>query len=315
MKSYDIVIIGAGAAGMTAAIYTARKKLSTVIISADIGGQTNLTSKISNYPGTGIPKMHGVKLMKRFQEDVDRFGADTYMGLVQKVEKKGEQEFHVHIADGEVFQARAVILSHGKVPKTLGLPGEDKFTGHGVSTSVMYDIDQCKGIDVAIVGGGNSAVEGAIDLAAVANRIYLIHRRQKFTCDEITLDELKEFSNVEIVTDSVITEVSGDDKMTGVVIENVKSKEKRTLDVGWLFMQIGFIVDSSMVKDLVDLNEKNEIIVDMRGNTSCPGIFAAGDITQLPFKQTVICAGDGAKTALECHLWLNGGKGVSIDWT
>ena len=313
MKKYDIIIIGAGAAGMTAAVYLERKKLKTVVISVDIGGQTNLTSHIENYPGTGA--MHGVDLMQRFQKDAEKFGATFHMGRAMKVEKKGEQEFVVHVADGTVFQARAVIVTSGKISRTLGIPGEDKFMGRGVSTCVTCDGPLFKGKDVVVVGGGNSAVEGAIELAGMAKKVYVVHRRQQFTADEMTIEKMKKLKNVELVLDSVVTEVTGDKFVKSMMTENVLTKAKRKLDVQGMFLEIGFIVDSSMVKDLVKTNAQREILVDERCNTSCPGLFAAGDVTQVPFKQTIISAGEGAKAALECHRYLTGGKGVSIDWT
>jgi thioredoxin reductase len=142
-----------------------------------------------------------------------------------------------------------------------------------------------------------------------------VHRRKQFTADETTIDKMKKLKNVELVLDSVVTEVLGDKFVSGVMTENVVTKEKRKLEAQGMFLEIGFIVDSSMVKDLVKVNAQREILVDVRGNTSCPGIFAAGDVTDVPFKQTVTSAGDGAKAALECHRYLTGGKGVSIDWT
>lgn len=313
MKKYDVLIVGGGAAGMTAAMYTCRKKLKTLIVSVDIGGQTNLTSHIENYPGTGA--MHGVELMQLFKRDAEQFGTAIRMGKAMKVEKKGEQDFLIHMADGETLQARAVILAFGKVSRTLGIPGEDKFMGRGVSTCVTCDGPLFKGKDVVVVGGGNSAVEGALELAPIAKKVYVVHRRRQFTADETTLEKLKKTKNIELVLDSVVTEVLGDKFMNGVKTENVVTRGARKLNVQGMFLEIGYIVDTSMVKDIVKLNAQREIIVDERCNTSCPGIFAAGDVTQVPFKQTVISAGEGAKAALECHRWLTGGKGVSIDWT
>ncbi len=321
MHQYDIIIIGAGAAGMTAAIYTCRKKLKTLVISADIGGQTNLTSHIENYPGSGA--MHGVELMQRFQKDAESFGAEFLMGRVMKVEKKegkqekkkGDHQFLVHVADGTVFQARAIILAFGKVSRTLGIPGEDRFMGRGVSTCVTCDGPLFKGKDVAVVGGGNSAVEAALELASIAKKIYVIHRRKQFTADEVSLEKMRNLKKIELVLDSVVTEVLGDKFVSSIMVENVISKEKKQIAAQGMFLEIGYLVDTSMVKDLVKTNAQREIIIDDRCNTSCPGIFAAGDVTQMPYKQTVVSAGEGAKAALECHRWLRGGKGISIDWT
>ena len=309
---YDVIIVGAGAAGLTAAVYTCRKKLKSAIISIDIGGQTNLTSHIENYPGTGA--MHGIELMRKFQDDAVGFGAELIMGKVNKVDKI-ENGFRVTLANEEAYDCKALILAYGKVPKSLGIEGEDKFMGRGVSTCVTCDAPLFKNRDVAIIGGGNSAVEGAIELATIARKVYLIHRRGSFRADEITVQKLKERQNIEIVLNSMTTKVLGDKNVDGVMVENINTKEQRELKVEGIFIEIGYIVDTSFVQHLVKVNEKKEIIVDERGNTSYPGIFAAGDITPVPFKQTVIAAGEGSKAALECYRWLTGGKGAVIDWT
>lgn len=309
---YDVIIIGAGAAGMTAAIYACRKKLKTAVLSIDVGGQTNLTSHIENYPGTG--PMHGIELMQRFQNEAVGFGAEIIMGKTTKVEKT-EKGFQVWLANGETYECRALILAYGKVPKSLGIEGEDKFMGRGVSTCVTCDAPLYKNRDVCVIGGGNSAVEGALELATIAGKVYLVHRRDAFRADEVTVEKLKSSKNMELVLNSVPTKVIGDKNVDGVEIENIITKEKRELKVDGIFIEIGYVVDTSFVQHLVKVNEKREIIVDERGNTSHPGIFSCGDITPVPFKQTVIAAGEGAKAALECYRWLTGGKGAVLDWT
>ncbi len=309
---YDVIIIGAGAAGMTAAIYTCRKKLKTAVISIDVGGQTNLTSHIENYPGTG--PMHGIELMRRFQDEAVGFGAELIMGKVNKVDKT-ENGFKIWLANDETYECKALILAYGKVPKSLGIEGEEKFMGRGVSTCVTCDAPLFKNRDVAIIGGGNSAVEGALELATLSKKVYLIHRRDTFRADEITVQKLKDQSNIELVLNSIPSKVIGDKNVAGIEVENIETKEKRELNVDGVFIEIGYVVDTSFVQHLVKVNEKREIIVDERGNTSHPGIFAAGDITPVIYKQTVIAAGDGAKAALECYKWLTGGKGAVLDWT
>jgi len=309
---YDVIIVGAGAAGLTAAIYTCRKKLKTAIISIDVGGQTNLTSHIENYPGTGA--MHGIELMRKFQNEAIGFGAELIMGKVNKVEKI-ENSFRVGLANGEAYDCKSLILAYGKVPKSLGIEGEEKFMGRGVSTCVTCDAPLFKKRDVAIIGGGNSAVEGALELATFANKVYIIHRRDTFRADEITVEKLKNNKQIELVLNSVTLKVIGDKNVEGVEVENIIAKEKKELKVDGVFIEIGYVIDTSFVQHLVKVNEKKEIIVDERGNTSCPGIFAAGDVTPVPFKQTVIAAGEGSKAALECYRWLTGGKGAVLDWT
>ncbi len=309
---YDVLIIGAGAAGMTAAVYACRKKLKTAIISIDVGGQTNLTSHIENYPGTG--PMSGIELMQRFQSEAIGFGAEIIMGKANKVEKI-ENGFRVGLANGEDYECKALILAYGKVPKSLGIEGEEKFFGRGVSTCVTCDAPLYKNRDVAVIGGGNSAVEGALELATIARKVYLIHRRDAFRADEITVQKLRNHENIELSLSSIPTKVVGSKNVDGMEVENANTKERRLLKVDGIFIEIGYVVDTSFVQHLVKVNEKKEIIVDERGNTSYPGIFACGDITPVPFKQTVIAAGEGAKAALECYKWLTGGKGAALDWT
>lgn len=309
---YDVIIVGAGAAGLTAAIYTCRKKLKTAIISIDVGGQTNLTSHIENYPGTG--PMHGIELMQRFQNEAIGFGAELIMGKVNKVDKI-DNGLRVGLANGETYDCRALILAYGKVPRSLGIESEDRFMGRGVSTCVTCDLPLFKNRDVAIIGGGNSAVEGALESATIAKKVYLVHRRDSFRADEVTVEKLKNSSNIELVLNSVPLRVIGEKNVDGIEVENVATKEKRELKVDGIFIEIGYVVDTSFVQHLVKVNEKKEIIVDERCNTSHPGIFAAGDITPVPFKQTVIAAGEGSKAALECYRWLTGGKGAVLDWT
>ena len=308
---YDVIIIGAGAAGLTAAVYTCRKKLKTVIISIDVGGQTNLTNHIENYPGTG--PMTGPELMQRFQNEAIGFGAELIMGKAIKADRT-EKGFKIRLANDEEYECKALILAYGKVPKSLGIEGEERFFGRGVSTCVTCDAPLYKNRETAVIGGGNSAVEGALELADIAKKVYLIHRRDTFRADEITVEKLKSHRNVELVINSLSKKVIGGKNVDGIEVENIVTKEKRTLKVDGIFIEIGYVVDTSFVSHLVKVNDKKEIIVDERGNTSCPGIFAAGDITPVPYKQTVIAAGEGSKAALECYRWLTGGKGAVLDW-
>ncbi|MBI1935847.1 FAD-dependent oxidoreductase [Candidatus Woesearchaeota archaeon] len=309
---YDVIIVGAGATGLTAAIYACRKKLKTAIISIDVGGQTNLTSHIENYPGTG--PMHGIELMQRFQNEAIGFGAELIMGKANKVDKT-DNGFRVGLANGESYECKALILAYGKVPRSLGIENEEKFLGRGVSTCVTCDLPLFKNRDVAVIGGGNSAVEGALESATIAKKVYLIHRRDSFRADEITVEKLKQNKNIGLVLNSISTKVVGDKNVEGIEVENIVTKEKKTLKVDGVFIEIGYVVDTSFVQHLVKVNEKKEIIVDEKCNTSHAGIFAAGDITPVPYKQTVIAAGEGSKAALECYRWLTGGKGAVLDWS
>ncbi|HLG23914.1 MAG TPA: FAD-dependent oxidoreductase [Candidatus Nanoarchaeia archaeon] len=309
---YDVIILGAGAAGLTASIYTCRKKLKTLILSIDVGGQTNLTSHIENYPGTG--PMNGIELMQRFYNEAIGFGAEIAMGKAVKADKT-ETGFKITMANGDFYDSKALILAYGKVPKSLGIEGEDKFMGRGVSTCVTCDAPLFKNRDVAVIGGGNSAVEGALELSEIAQKVYLVHRRDSFRADEITVQKLKNSKVIELVLNSCPTKVIGDKNVDAIEVEDLNSKQRKSLKVDGIFIEIGYVVDTTFVQHLVKVNEKKEIIVDEKGNTTCPGIFAAGDITPVPFKQTVIAAGEGAKAALECYRWITGAKGAALDWT
>lgn len=310
---YDVIIIGAGAAGLTAAIYTCRKMLKTLIVSYDVGGQTSLTKNIENYPGTGA--MPGPELMERFRNEAAGFGAELKMGKVVKVEKLKEKHFRIALDTGESYESKSLILAYGKVARELGVPGEKKFMGRGVSTCVTCDAPFFKKRDVAVVGGGNSAVEGAIELAEIANKVYLVHRRDSFRADEITVRKLKERKNIIQELNSAVKEIKGNKNVEGIVVENLKTKKIKEYKVDGIFIEIGYVVDTKMVAHLVKLNEAGEVIKNGRGETSCRGIFAAGDVTDTPYKQTVISAGEGAAAALQCYSYLTGGKGASADWT
>jgi thioredoxin-disulfide reductase len=313
MDKYDVIIIGAGAGGLTAAIYTCRKNLKTAVISVDIGGQTNLTNHIENYPG--VDPMPGPQLMQKFKDNAASFGAEFIMGKVTRIDKNPDGTFTVSLGEDASYLCRSVILAFGTVPRELGIPGEAKFLGRGLSTCTTCDAPLFKDKIVAVIGGGNAAVEGALELAKVgAKHVYLVHRRKEFRADEITMEKVKAEKAVEFVVPYNPTEILGDKFVNGLKIKNTESNEEKTLQVNGVFKEIGFVVDVAPAKHLVKVNERNEIIIDAGNSTSVSGIFAVGDVTTVPYKQTVISAGEGAKAALECYKWLSGQKAIPIDW-
>jgi thioredoxin-disulfide reductase len=312
MDKYDVIIVGAGAAGLTAAIYTCRKNLKTAIVSVDVGGQTNLTNHIENYPG--VDAMPGPTLMQKFLDNAKSFGAELIIGKVAKVDKK-DAGFTVTLAEGKTYECRAVIMCSGTVPRELGIPGEAKFLGRGLSTCATCDAPLFKNKITAVIGGGNAAVEGALELAHVgAKKVYLVHRRNEFRADEITLDKMKANKLIEILTPFEPMEIVGDKFVSGLKIKHAESKKEQTLELQGVFKEIGHVVDIASIKHLVKVNERNEVIIDDRNQTSVPGLFAAGDLTTVPYKQTVISAGEGAKAALSCYQWLSNQKITPIDW-
>lgn len=312
-QNYDVIIIGAGAAGLTAGIYCSRKKLRNAIISIDIGGQTNLTNHIENYPGVGLTS--GIELMQKFADDARKFGTEFIMAQASKLERIDDGKFNIGTADGKAYSSRSVILTFGAMPKLLGIPGEDKFFGRGVSTCTTCDAPFFKGKVTAVVGGGNSAVEGALELSTISSKVYLIHRRSEFRADPISVDKLAKAANLELVLDTQVQEVVGDKKVGAIKVVNSKTGLAREIPLDGLFIEIGHVVKTDFLKPLIQTNEKNEVIIDLNNKTNVPGVFAAGDITTVPFKQTVISAGEGAKAALECYKYLTGGKVDTQDWT
>ncbi|MCS7093577.1 MAG: thioredoxin-disulfide reductase [Candidatus Aenigmarchaeota archaeon] len=311
--TYDVIIIGGGPAGLTAAIYAGRRLLKTLVISLNIGGQALLTEQIENYPG--YLDKSGPKLMKIFETQARSFGAEILIGYVQKVEKTGEN-FKVITNVGE-FEAKAIIVAAGKIPRRLNVPGEEKFLGRGISTCVTCDAPFAKNKIVAVIGGGNSAVEGVEVLSKFAKKIYLIHRKEEFRADEITLERIKKLENVELVLNSVVIEFIGEKKLEKIKIQNLKSGEIKELEVQMVFLEIGHESKIDFVKHLVKTNEFNEIITNKLGETSCEGIFAAGDVTDCAYKQLVIAAGEGAIAALSAYNYLArkaGKEGLKVDW-
>lgn len=310
-QAYEVIIVGAGAAGLSAAIYTCRRKLKTLILSIDVGGQTLLTSHIENYPG--VMPTHGMALMKTFEEQAISFGASIIRGRVVSLEKKGEN-FFVCLSNGERYETRVVLLAYGKVPRRLGIPGEEKFIGRGISHYAAIDTPLYEDKIVAVIGGGNSAIDAALLLSKLSKKVYIIHRREEFRAEAILVERLNQCGNVELLLNSLPREFSGVSAVTSLIIENLLTNKLTELTVDGVFTEIGLVADTDLVKHLVKINEKNEIIVDEKNQTSCPGIFAAGDITPLSYKQTIISAGDGAKAALSVYSFLTGKRTV-IDWT
>ena len=310
MEKYDVLIIGAGAAGLTAAIYTGRKELKTGVISIDIGGQCILTNHIENYPG--IEEVPGSELISHFQKQASKFGAELIMGEVEKIEKR-KHGFCVDLKDGKKYSSRAVIVASGKTARRLGIPGEDKFFGRGVATCATCDAPLFRGKSVVVIGGGNSAFEATELLHKLAKKVYLVHRSENFNADEVTIEAVKKMKNVEIVTHSVAKEVKGDKFVEGIIIENIKNGEQKELKAEGMFVEIGYELKTDWLKGLVKRNQIGEIIIDGHGRTSEKGIFAAGDVTTVPYKQVVISAGEGAKAALESYKYVKGAV-VAFDW-
>jgi thioredoxin reductase (NADPH) len=301
---YDVIIVGAGPAGLTAAIYGRRRLLNTLVITMDVGGQVVLTENIENY--LGYTGKSGPRLAIIFEQQARRYGVEIIIGEVKKVEKEGGF-FRVYSTVGD-FLSRTVIVTGGRMPKSLNALGEEKFLGKGINTSLTCDIDLTSGKNVAIVGGGNTALQRAEVLSKVAAKVYLIHRRDQFRSDEVTVENVKRCLNVEFFLNSLVVEMRGEKKLESVLVKNLKTDELRELKVDMIFLDIGRDIKLDYIKDIVETNEAGKIVIDKYGRTSCEGIFAAGDITDTPYAQAIIAAGQGATSILSAYAYLMKGK-------
>ena len=297
---YDVIIIGAGAAGITAAIYAARANLNFEIISKDVGGLTLWSPDIENY--TGFHNLTGVQLVEKFEEHMKDYDINVKPESVEKVEKK-DDNFLVKTDQGE-YETKSVVIAAGSSPRKLGVKGADEFEGKGLAYCATCDGPLFAGKDVAVIGGGDSALAAALTLIQMANKIYIINMTGELTGKDNSLrDKVLESGKVEVINNAKTTEVFGEQFVTGMKYE--QDGEEKQLDVQGVFVEIGHIRNTEMVKDLVELNEKNEIVVDKTGKTSVEGVYAAGDITDLPGKQSIIAAGDGSRALLNAFAFIS----------
>jgi len=300
---YDLAILGGGPAGMTAAVYAARKKLNIVLVAREMGGQAAWTTGVENY--MGYQYIEGPELMEKFAQQVKQFPITQKVDEeVVKLSRSG-QVFEVITNQDQTYQAKAVILATGKRPRPLGVPGEDRFRGRGVTYCAVCDGPLFEGLKVAVVGGGNSALEAVNDMLKIGEKVYLITNELSLTADPVLSDRAKQSPRLTVFTGRQVVEIQGENQVQAIVIKPVKGGEMVRLEVGGVFVEIGLIPNSDTVRGLVELNGQGEVVVDGHCRTSVPGLFAAGDVTNVPEKQIVVAAGEGAKAALEAQRYLS----------
>lgn len=298
---YDLIIVGGGPAGLAAAVYAARKRINTLLISRDIGGQVNWTLRVENY--LGYQFIEGAELIAKFQEQVNQFPIDQKIGgNVGKV-TKAENGFQAVTESGDKYQGQTAIIAMGKRPRHLNVPGETEFIGRGVTYCVVCDGPVFTGQRVAVIGGGNSALEAALDMVKIAEWVHLVSLTP-LTGDPILVEKLSESKNLTAYLEYQTVRILGEKFVRGLEIKNLRTGETKQMDVTGVFVEVGLAPNSDAVKGLVELNLAGEVPVNCSCETSVPGLFAAGDVTTVPEKQIVIAAGEGAKAALTAHRYL-----------
>lgn len=311
---HDIIIVGGASAGLAAAVYTSRQGLKTLVVTKDIGGQALLTDSIENYPG--FEHIGGFDLMTKFEAQAKLYGAEFAYDEVTEIVAEESTCFLVKTYSGE-YRACGLILAFGKTPRDLGVPGEQQLKGKGVSYCAVCDGPLFKGQTVAVTGAGDPALDAAVYLKNLASKLYIIHRTDKMIGDEETLSLLSKSPNVQFIGNSRVIALKGADRLNTVVLEDLNKKSERELSADGLFVEMGYVAKTDLVKDLVSLNGVKEIITDKEGKTSHPGIFAAGDVTDTPYKQAIISAGQGGAAGLSAYNYIQrirGGPSLKVDW-
>jgi thioredoxin-disulfide reductase len=297
---YDTIIIGSGAAGMTAGIYAVRRKMKTLIIGRQVGGQIIWASTIENYPG--FKSVSSFELIQKMEDQVKSLGVEMKTEEVKKIIKDGDS-FSV-ITDKERYQGKTIIMAVGLSPRRLNIPGEKELTGRGVSYCANCDSPLFKNKVVAVVGGGNAALDAAEVLSRIARQVFLIHRTDHFRGFEVLAGKIKQRDNIEIILNSQVQEIIGAGQLAKIKIINSKTSEIKEFAVDGVFIEIGREAYTEIVADLVKRDANKKIIIDLDCQTSQPGIFAAGDVTQVSFNQIVIACGQGAVAALSVYKYL-----------
>jgi len=293
---FDVLIVGGGPAGAAAAVYAARKGIRTGIASERFGGQVLDTLGIENF--ISVKETEGPKFALALEEHVRNYDVDIMNLQRAKALKRDSDLIEVELENGASLKAKSVVISTGARWRNIGVPGEKEFKNKGVAYCPHCDGPLFKGKRVAVIGGGNSGVEAAIDLAGIVAHVTLVEFDTKLRADEVLQRKLRSLPNVDVVMNAQTTEITGEQKVNGLKYKDRATGEEKRVDLEGVFVQIGLVPNTEWLKGSLELSRHGEIVVDAKGQTSVPGVFAAGDATTVPFKQIIIAAGDGAKAAL-----------------
>lgn len=305
---FDTIIIGAGPAGLTAAIYTARREMKTLVIGREPGGQVALASEIENFPG--FKKIDSYELISRIQDQVTSLGVEIKVCEVKRIVKQEDDTFVLY-TEKEEYKTRTVIIAMGLIPRRLSIPGEKEFAGKGVSYCANCDGPFYRNKDIAVIGGGNAALDAAEIMSKIGKKVYLIHRREEFKAFEVLVNEVKNKENIELVLNSETKEIIGTNKVEKIKVLNNKDNTEREILVDGVFIEIGRSAHTDLVADFVERDEVQQIIAGPRRTTKTPGMFAAGDVTAGNFKQITIAMGDATVAALAAYQYLQLKEGKS----
>lgn len=303
MQKEDVIIIGSGPAGLTAALYMARANLKPLVISGNqLGGQISITNEVENYPG--FPEgTTGPELVELMQKHAERFGARVVIDEVTQVDFTQGSPFKIK-THGEEYEAKTVIVTVGASPKRLGIPGEEEFIGRGVSFCATCDGFFFRDKDVLVIGGGDSAMEEGLFLTKFAKRVRVVHRRDELRAGETLKKRAFNNDKIEFVWDTVLEEISGNGKVEKVVARNIQSDTAEEFETDGVFIFIGHYPNSGLFKDQLEMDEASYLITDDRKMTSVPGVFAAGEIQDPVFRQISTSVGQGAAAAMMAERWL-----------
>ncbi|MEE8521285.1 MAG: thioredoxin-disulfide reductase [Gemmatimonadota bacterium] len=302
-RRHELIIVGAGPAGLTAGLYAARGELDALLLESGLpGGQLLLTDLIDDYPG--VEEVGGPELADRMLKHATKFGLEVETATVNAIKKLEDGDFRVTTDEGTVFRARAIVLTAGGTATKLGVPGEDEFAGKGVSYCALCDGAFFKGETIAVAGGGDAATEEGDFLTRFAEKVYMIHRRDEFRAQKIFQHRVFENPKMEVIWDTVIEEVLGDSGMERLRLKNVKTGDERFLDATGLFVFIGFRPNTGLMEDHVDHDEAGYFITDRDMRTSIPGLFVAGDVRSQMTRQITTAVGDATTAVITAEKYL-----------